>query len=92
MQLSTTNYKARGRISVLSDKEMKIYTVESITEADYGCEESGRKEPMALLKLIADALDPEEKYVEVSEKILANQKTESGPFYTYIFILSDFSY
>ena len=40
VQLSTTNYKARGRISVLSDKEMKIYTVESITEADYGCEET----------------------------------------------------
>ena len=45
---------------------MHVYTVESITEADYGCEETGRKEPMALLKLIKDAPDPEEKYVEVT--------------------------
>lgn len=78
MQLSTTNYKARGRISVLSDKEMKIYTVESITEADYGCEETGRKEPIALLKLIEDAQNPEEKYVEVSEATLAKQKISEG--------------
>lgn len=57
---------------------MLIYTVESITEADYGCEETGRKEPMALLKLIADAVDKEEKYVEVSEEILAKQKISEG--------------
>ncbi|MBO6208611.1 MAG: hypothetical protein J6O73_17015 [Lachnospiraceae bacterium] len=30
---------------------MEIYTVEQITEADFGCEETQRKEPMALLKL-----------------------------------------
>ncbi|MCR5604289.1 MAG: hypothetical protein K6G27_11400 [Lachnospiraceae bacterium] len=35
---------------------MQIYTVEDITEADYGCEETGRKEPTALLKLIEDAI------------------------------------
>ncbi len=57
---------------------MQIYTVKCITEADYGCEETGRKEPMALLKLIEDAPDPEEKYVEVSETILAKQKITEG--------------
>ncbi len=57
---------------------MQIYTVENITEADYGCEETGRKEPMALLKLIEDAPDPEEKYVEVSEAVLAKQKISEG--------------
>ena len=57
---------------------MQVYTVESITEADYGCEETGRKEPMALLKLIKDAPDPEEKYVEVTEATLAKQKISEG--------------
>ena len=57
---------------------MQIYTVESITEADYGCEETGRKQPMALLKLIGDASKSEEKYVEVSEEILAKQKITEG--------------
>ena len=57
---------------------MHVYTVESITEADYGCEETGRKEPMALLKLIEDAPDPEEKYVEVTEATLAKQKISEG--------------
>ncbi|MCR5605042.1 MAG: (deoxy)nucleoside triphosphate pyrophosphohydrolase [Lachnospiraceae bacterium] len=33
---------------------------------------------MALLKLIEDAPDPEEKYVEVSETILAKQKITEG--------------
>ena len=57
---------------------MLIYTVVSIMEADYGCEETGRKEPMALLKLIEDAPNPEEKYVEVSEAILEKQKISEG--------------
>ena len=57
---------------------MQIYTVESITEADYGCEETGRKEPMALLKLIEDSSKPEERYVEVSEATLAKQKISEG--------------
>ena len=37
-----------------------------------------RKEPTALLKLIEDAPDPAEKYVEVSEAILAKQKITEG--------------
>ena len=30
---------------------MKIYIVDQITEADFGCEDTGRKEPTALLRL-----------------------------------------
>jgi len=42
---------------------MEIYKIKAITEADFGCEETGRKEPMALLKLIninepADIAEP----------------------------------
>ena len=49
---------------------MEIYTVEQITEADYGCEETDRKEPTALLKLVSDVND---KYVEVYETELAEK-------------------
>ena len=54
---------------------MQIYTVESITEADYGCEETGRKEPFALLKLVSEE---EEKYVEVPESELAAKGISEG--------------
>ena len=57
---------------------MQVYTVEDITEADYGCEETGRKEPVALLKLIEDTPEQEEKYVEVTEELLAKQKISEG--------------
>lgn len=57
---------------------MHVYTVESITEADYGCEETGRKEPMALLKLIEDTPEQEEKYIEVAEELLAKRKISEG--------------
>ncbi len=56
---------------------MQIYTVEEITEADFGCEETGRQTPMALLKLKDDTCS-EERYVEVSEEILARQKISEG--------------
>lgn len=49
---------------------MEIYTVQQITEAEYGCEETDRKEPAALLKLVTDN---EEKYIEVPESILEKQ-------------------
>ena len=54
---------------------MEIYTVEQITEADYGCEETDRKEPIALLKLISEA---GEKYVEVSEAELEKKGISEG--------------
>ena len=56
---------------------MQIYTVEEITEADFGCEETGRDKPMAMLKLREDATS-KEKYVEVSEEVLAKQKISEG--------------
>lgn len=54
---------------------MDIYTVEQITEADFGCEETERKEPMALLKLKSGA---EEKYVELSESKLEKKGISEG--------------
>lgn len=54
---------------------MKVYLVEEITEADFGCEETGRKEPFALLKLVSDE---EEKYVEVPESELAAKGISEG--------------
>lgn len=56
---------------------MHIYTIEEITEADFGCEETGRDKPMAMLKLRNED-SSEEKYVEVSEEILARQKISEG--------------
>ena len=53
---------------------MNIYTVEQITEADFGCEETSRKEPMALLKLVGDTT----KYVEVSEAELEKNGIKEG--------------
>ena len=54
---------------------MHIYTVEQITEADYGCEETDRKEPTALIKLKSDK---NEKYVEVSEAELEKNGIYEG--------------
>ena len=75
-------------------KKMDIYTVEQITEADFGCEETERKEPMALLKLKSGA---EEKYVELSESELEKKGisegkkvifTESGEILKYIRVVA----
>ena len=60
---------------------MKVYKVTRITEADFGCEETGRKEPMALLYLediTEDADTAETKYVEVAESTLSMQGIEEG--------------
>ena len=73
---------------------MDIYTVEQITEADFGCEETERKEPMALLKLKSGA---EEKYIELSESELEKKGisegkkvifTESGEILKYIRVVA----
>ena len=75
-------------------KKMDIYTVEQITEADFGCEETERKEPMALLKLKSGA---EEKYIELSESELEKKGisegkkvifTESGEILKYIRVVA----
>ncbi|MCR5311169.1 MAG: (deoxy)nucleoside triphosphate pyrophosphohydrolase [Lachnospiraceae bacterium] len=55
---------------------MEIFKVTQITEADYGCEETGRKEPVACLKLLSDA--DEEKHVEVSECELQEKGITEG--------------
>ncbi len=60
---------------------MKVYIVKRITEADFGCEETGRKEPMALLYLECITEDKditETKYVEVAESTLVAQGIEEG--------------
>lgn len=60
---------------------MKVYKVTRITEADFGCEETGRKEPMALLYLESiteDENTTETKYVEVAESTLVMQGIEEG--------------
>ncbi len=54
---------------------MEIYTVEQITEADYGCEETDRKEPTALLKLSSKE---SEKFVEVPEAELEKKGIAEG--------------
>lgn len=59
--------------------EMDIYLVEQITEPDFGCEESFRKEPMALLRLSKLASDSEDKrYIEVSENKLSDEGISEG--------------
>ncbi len=54
---------------------MEIYTVKQITEADFGCEESGHTEPTALLELVSEE---KEISVEVSERILKEQGIREG--------------
>ena len=60
---------------------MEIYRIKTITEADFGCEETGRKEPVALLQLI-DINDTsgtaEPKYIEAAESTLAEQGIDEG--------------
>lgn len=60
---------------------MEIYRIKAITGADFGCEETGRKEPVALLQLInikdaPEAAEP--KYIEAAESTLAEQGIDEG--------------
>ena len=60
---------------------MEIYRIKAITEADFGCEETSRKEPAALLQLInikdaSEAAEP--KYIEAAESTLAEQGIDEG--------------
>ena len=66
---------------------MNVYNVKWIKEADFGCEEMGRDEPMALLYLedITKDIDTTEtKYVKVAESTLAVQGIEEGKGYIII--------
>ncbi len=60
---------------------MEIYRIKAITEADFGYEETNRKEPVALLQLIniKDAPETAEpKYLEAAESTLAEQGIDEG--------------
>lgn len=57
-------------------KSKDIFTVNQITEPDYGCEETGRKKPTALLKLVAE--DGSVTHAEVLEETLASRGISEG--------------
>ncbi len=56
---------------------MEIYKVNKITEADYGCEDTGREDPTALL-FLASENDGTEKRVELSERIISKRGIDEG--------------
>lgn len=58
---------------------MKVYSAEAITEADFGCEETGHDEPTALLRLrSADSGQDCIKLIEVPERVLAERGISEG--------------
>lgn len=65
---------------------MEVYKVKRITEADYGCEETGRQEPYALLLMVRENSGEEEslsqerevKRVEVPESELKKKGISEG--------------
>ena len=63
---------------------MNIYTIQQITEPDYGCEETRRPGPAALLKL-CPVSDPDEpiRYLELPERIIAEQGLSEGKRVTF---------
>ena len=65
-----------------------IYTIIQITEPDFGCEETLRPEPTALLKLqpetdVHEGTAPAARYVEIPERILAEQGLCEGKRVTF---------
>jgi 8-oxo-dGTP diphosphatase len=73
---------------------MTIYTIQQITDPDYGCEETRRPEPAALLKLCPDTgteagtnvgLDANAgvRYFEVPERVIAEQGLAEGKKVTF---------
>ena len=61
---------------------MDIFTIIKITDPDYGCEETHRAEPTALLKLREEPSD-DVRYVEVPERVLAEQGLKEGKKVTF---------
>ena len=61
---------------------MSTYTILQITEPDYGCEETHRAEPTALQKLREEPSD-DVRYVEVPERVLAEQGLKEGKKVTF---------
>ena len=73
---------------------MTIYTIQQITDPDYGCEETRRPEPAALLKLCPDTGAEEGtnvgmdanagvRYFEVPERVIAEQGLAEGKKVTF---------
>ena len=63
---------------------MNIFTIIQITDPDYGCEETRRPEPAALLKLCPDAGSNEAiRYLELPERIIAEQGLSEGKRVTF---------
>ena len=60
----------------------RYYTILQITEPDYGCEETHRAEPTALLKLLEEP-SGDVRYVEVPERVLAEQGLREGKKVTF---------
>jgi len=72
--------------------DMNIYKVIRITEADYGCEETGRSQPMALLELKhlpsgeethSTATSEENRFQEVSEEWISQNGISEGKTLCY---------
>ena len=61
---------------------MDIYTIQQITDPDYGCEETRRPEPAALLKLQEEESE-NVRYLELPERILAEQGLAEGKRVTF---------
>ena len=57
---------------------MEVYSVEAITEADFGCEETGHDEPTALLRLQSVGGQDCIKRIEVPERVLAERGISEG--------------
>ena len=60
---------------------MNVYSITQITDPDYGCEETRRPEPAALLKL--QGADGEVRYFELPERIIAEQGLSEGKRVTF---------
>ncbi len=60
------------------EDSMEIYTVKKIQEADYGCEETGRSGPAAVLRLESCDREGTFRDVEVLESVLAEQGITEG--------------
>ena len=60
---------------------MNVYSITQITDPDYGCEETRRPEPAALLKL--QGADGEVRYFELPERIIMEQGLSEGKRVTF---------
>ena len=62
---------------------MDIYQVVRITEADYGCEDTGRDMPAALLELEHLPENAEQRFAEVTEEWISENEISEGTLVCY---------